>query len=81
MPQCTPTQHNNKREKKRWVVSGGGDLTNVLSKSIQNCHNETTLYNEYILIKMKKRDEQLVISIKIGEIYHTSRYFIESMFE
>jgi hypothetical protein len=33
---------------------GGGVLTNVQCKAIQNCHNESPLYNEYILIKMKK---------------------------
>jgi hypothetical protein len=32
----------------------GDDLTNVQCKPIWNCHNEFSLYNEYILIKMKK---------------------------
>jgi hypothetical protein len=29
----------------------GGDRTNVQYKPIWNCHNESPLYNEYILIK------------------------------
>jgi hypothetical protein len=29
---------------------GRGDLTNVQCKSIQNYHNESPLYNKYILI-------------------------------
>jgi hypothetical protein len=33
---------------------GGGNLTNVQSKAIQNCHNNPPPFNEYILIKMKK---------------------------
>jgi hypothetical protein len=28
-----------------------GDLTNVPYKPIWNCHNESPLYNEYVLIK------------------------------
>jgi hypothetical protein len=31
---------------------GGGDLINVKSKAIQNCHSEFHPYNEYILIKI-----------------------------
>jgi hypothetical protein len=31
------------------------DLINVHYKPIQNCQNESPLYNGYILIKMKKR--------------------------
>jgi hypothetical protein len=34
---------------------GGGDLTNVQCKPLHNCHNESPLYNEYILIKMGKK--------------------------
>jgi hypothetical protein len=33
---------------------GGGNLTNVQCKPIWNCHNESPLYNEYILIKISK---------------------------
>jgi hypothetical protein len=36
-------------------VHVGGELTNVQCKAIWNCHNESLLYNEYMLIKMKKR--------------------------
>jgi hypothetical protein len=39
-------------------VKGGrwwDDLINVQCKPIQNCHNESLLYSEYILIKMKKK--------------------------
>jgi hypothetical protein len=32
----------------------GGNLANVQCKAIQNCHNESPLYNEYMLIKVKK---------------------------
>jgi hypothetical protein len=37
----------------RWLRGrdGGGDLTNVQYKPIQNCHYESPLYNEYIIIK------------------------------
>jgi hypothetical protein len=38
-------------EKGLSMGNGGGDLTNVQCKAIQNCHNESLLYNEYILIK------------------------------
>jgi hypothetical protein len=31
-----------------------GDLTNVQYKPIWNSHNDSPLYNEYILIKKKK---------------------------
>jgi hypothetical protein len=37
---------------------GGDDgvsLTNEQCKPIQNCHNESPLYNEYILIKMNDK--------------------------
>jgi hypothetical protein len=30
---------------------GGSDLTNAQYKPIWNCHNDSPLYNEYILIK------------------------------
>jgi hypothetical protein len=33
---------------------GGGHLTNVQCKVIQNCHNKFLLYNKQILIKMWK---------------------------
>jgi hypothetical protein len=36
------------------VGDGGSYLTNVQWKPIQNCHNESPLYTEYILIRMKK---------------------------
>jgi hypothetical protein len=35
---------------------GGGDLTNVQYKPIWNCHYESPLYNEYILIKFTKKE-------------------------
>jgi hypothetical protein len=34
--------------------AGGGNLINVQCKAIRNWHNESPLYNEYILIKMEK---------------------------
>jgi hypothetical protein len=37
----------------RWG-DGRGNLTNVQYKPIWNCHNESPLYNEYILIKKKR---------------------------
>jgi hypothetical protein len=33
----------------------GGNVTSVQYKSNQNCHNEPSLYNEYILIKIHKK--------------------------
>jgi hypothetical protein len=33
---------------------GQGDLTNIQWKPIPNCHNESQLYNEYILIKSEE---------------------------
>jgi hypothetical protein len=35
-------------------VDGGGDLTNVQCKAIQNWHNESPLYNEYCANKNEK---------------------------
>jgi hypothetical protein len=32
-----------------------GNLTNVQCKAIGNWHNESPLYNEYMLIKMKRK--------------------------
>jgi hypothetical protein len=34
---------------------GEGNLTNVQCNAIGNWHNEPPLYNEYMLIKMKKK--------------------------
>jgi hypothetical protein len=34
---------------------GGGEITNVQHKPIQNFHNESLLYNKYILIKNFKK--------------------------
>jgi hypothetical protein len=42
---------------------GGDHLTNLQCKPILNCYKESPLYNEYSLIKMKKR-EIVVISNK-----------------
>jgi hypothetical protein len=41
----------------------GGDLTNVQYKPIWNCHKESPLYNEHILIKklMGKKDLSQVL--------------------
>jgi hypothetical protein len=39
-----------------------GNLTNVQCEFIQNCCNESPLYNEYILIKMKKNNWNKKIS-------------------
>jgi hypothetical protein len=38
---------------------GRGDLTNIQCKAIWNCHNESPLYNEYILIKIKEKNKTL----------------------
>jgi hypothetical protein len=35
------------------VRDGEGDLAKVQCKAVQNWHNESSLYNEYMLIKMK----------------------------
>jgi hypothetical protein len=34
---------------------GGGDLTNVQKNPIWNYHNESPLYNKYILLLKEKR--------------------------
>jgi hypothetical protein len=40
---------------RRWRGrDGDSDLTNTQNKHIWNCHNESTLYNEYILMKFKR---------------------------
>jgi hypothetical protein len=39
----------------------GGDLTKVQCNAIQNRHNESPLYKEYILIKMKKKKKEIVV--------------------
>jgi hypothetical protein len=36
---------------------GKGNLTNVQSEASWNCHNESPLYNKYILIKMGKQSK------------------------
>jgi hypothetical protein len=36
-------------------ADGRSNLTNIQCKAIQNWHNELSSYNEYMLIKMKKR--------------------------
>jgi hypothetical protein len=41
---------------------GEGDLTNVQYKPIWNCHNESPLYNEYILIKKSKKRKKAAVS-------------------
>jgi hypothetical protein len=53
------------------VAGGGGrwrgDLTNVQRKAIQNCHNKSPVYNEYMLIKMegkKSENSNKYISLK-----------------
>jgi hypothetical protein len=47
-------------------INGGSNLANVQCKAIWNCHNESSLYNEYVLIKMKKNffKEKLVLDKK-----------------
>jgi hypothetical protein len=36
---------------------GDGDLINIEYKAVQNYHNKSPLYSEYMLIKMEKRTE------------------------
>jgi hypothetical protein len=46
-----------------WVGGDyGGDLINVLCKPIWNCHSDSSLYYEYILIKMEKKMKIIKIS-------------------
>jgi hypothetical protein len=35
---------------------GGNDIINVQCKAIQKSHNKSPLYNEYMLMKMGKKD-------------------------
>jgi hypothetical protein len=44
-----------------------GDLTNVQCKAIRNCHNESPLYNKYMLIKMKK-SKMVFIQTAIADV-------------
>jgi hypothetical protein len=40
-------------------TDGGDDIINAQSDPIWNCHNESPLYNEYILIKIKEKNKTL----------------------
>jgi hypothetical protein len=40
----------------------GSDLTNAQGEVIQNCHNESLLYNEYMQIKTGKKEKKMVES-------------------
>jgi hypothetical protein len=51
--------------------NGGGDLIDVQYKPIWNCHSESPLYNEYILIKIKKR--KIKNNKKLGIINYQKR--------
>jgi hypothetical protein len=51
----------------RWE-DGGGNLTKVQCKPIGKCHNESPLYNEYILIKMNKKESPLFLSCLLLKI-------------
>jgi hypothetical protein len=44
---------------------GGGNLTSVQCKATGNWYNEFLLYNEYMLIKMKKKTFDIRRPIKI----------------
>jgi hypothetical protein len=44
-------------QKESFGENSGNNLTNVQCKAIQNWHNESPLYNEYMLIKMKKDNQ------------------------
>jgi hypothetical protein len=46
------------------VGDGGDELTNIQYKAIQNCHNKSPLYNEYVLIKMEKKKTKMFKSEK-----------------
>jgi hypothetical protein len=37
------------------AVAGEMEGVILISKAIQNCHNKSPLYNEYMLIKMEKK--------------------------
>jgi hypothetical protein len=41
---------------RRGAGGGEGNLTSIQCKPIWNCYNECPLYNEYTLIKMKKKE-------------------------
>jgi hypothetical protein len=45
----------------------GGDLSKIQCKAIQNCHNESSKYRKYILIKWKKRKCNISLLIKQHE--------------
>jgi hypothetical protein len=56
----------------------GGDLTNVQYKSTRNCHNESSLYNEYMLIKMgkksNKKDSRYILKEKLSGLKSSQRH-------
>jgi hypothetical protein len=43
-----------------WWGEEGVDLTNVQCKVIQNCHNKSPLYNEYMIIKLEEKKSMVV---------------------
>jgi hypothetical protein len=46
--------------------NGRTDVHNTECKTIQNYHNPFPLYNEYVLMKMKKRNKILMIIISLS---------------
>jgi hypothetical protein len=43
-----------RRGEEMWENDGGNEFNKVYCKHMWKCHNETPLYNEYMLIKCKK---------------------------
>jgi hypothetical protein len=48
----------------------GGELTHVQCKPIQNCHNECSLYNEYIQISKygEKKMDHRYLNVKLKKM-------------
>jgi hypothetical protein len=47
---------------RKWRGEGRSKLTIVRCKAIWNCHNESSLYNEYIANKQEKKSFILLLS-------------------
>jgi hypothetical protein len=57
---------------------GRGHLTNVQCEAIGNWHNESPLYNDHMLIKMKKR--ATFHFLKIINLVHCKLFNLKSSF-
>jgi hypothetical protein len=57
----------------------GGHLTNMQYKPIWNCHNESPLYNKYILVKKGGSKNYGAIRNSLREIFNTASEVFKSV--